>query len=379
MIKTTKITRSARQSGVTLIELLVSITIGLVILIGIGTAYISSTNSTRQRENQSELNEPARVVMRLLKHDIGSAGYVDVFDLGAVAAITPTYPQAAALFIPGNDGLLNLYQRAPEATPLGTPLSQFFPGLMPVFGCDGAMNGTPNAISTAAGTAVLTCGAASATRHALQVAYQAAPSGAPTPNAKVSLLAPDSTTGEGRDCNQQALTGPAGAPPPREAKFVINRYFVRASATDGINELYCAGSGNATEQPLARGVEEFVLRYQVAQPGVVSGVFVAGVFVEAIAAGGSAAQYVSAAVVNASAIGWAGVSAIEVCMVSATSTTGGAAATGTTVLQTTRPTCTRDATGNYSANIARVVGDTRLWKRFTTVVSLRNAIYSSPN
>lgn len=347
-----------RQNGMTLIEVLVALTIGLVILIAIGTAYLNSTNLARQRENQSELNEPASIVQRLLQHDLSLAGYVDIFDFDISGQ-----PQAASLFNPGNAKLSNLYQRVPEAAALEAPLTQFFPGLLPVFGCDGAMTGTPNAIMIA-GTAAPACGAANATQQSLQIAFQAAPSA--TANPIKSLLSPDAATGEGRDCNQQGIA-PAGA------KIIINRYFVQTS-TDTINELYCAGSGNNIPQPLARGVEEFVLRYQTAQPGVAAAL---GNTVPA--AGGAQSQYVNAATVAASALGWANVSAVEVCMVSATATTSGSAASGTAALQPFRPTCRRDNNGNFLADVARNAGDNRLWKRFTSVTTLRNAIYSSPN
>ena len=344
------------QRGMTLIEILISITIGLVILIGISTAYVNSANMARQRENQSEINEPAAVVLRMLQRDISSAGYVDIFDLD-----TSNKSQAASLFNPAYPALMNLYQRIPRATPLGTPLSQFFPGLMPIFGCDGAMNSTPNAIMETGSTALLACGTANATKHSLQIAYQAAPS--LTPNPIRSLSDPDTATGDGRDCNQQSI-GAAGT------KFVINRYFVQTSSADGVNELYCAGSGNNISQPLARGVEEFVLRYQTSRPGVTPA---AGS--NSPAAGGAQAQYLSASAVAASSIGWANVTAVEVCMVSATTTT----ATGAKTLQTSRPTCERTTTGAFKTDILRATGDERLWKRFISIISVRNAIYSSPN
>jgi len=349
-----------RQGGMTLIEVLVAIAIGLVILIAIGTSYLNSANLSRQRENQSELNEPAYVVMRMLRQNLVKAGYVDIFDLDITGK-----PQAGTLFDPGNAKLINLYQRVPEAALLEAPLTQFFPGLLPVFGCDGAMAGTPNAIMLA-GTAASACAAANATQQSLQLAFQAVPSLSVTPNPIRSLLPDNAATGEGRDCNQQSID-------PVGAKIVINRFFIRQ--VDGFNELHCAGSGNSVAQPLARGVEEFVLRYQTAQPGLAP---LPGNTTSA--AGGTQAQYVNAATVAASALGWANVTAVEVCMVLATATTSGAAATGTVALQPLRQTCTRNAaTGNFNADVARNAGDTRLWKRFTSVTTLRNAIYSTPN
>lgn len=358
------------QKGFSLIEVMVSLTIGLFIMVGIGAAYLNSANLSQQRENQSELNEPARLVMRLLQQNISKAGYVDVFDVNA-----DTTRQATSLFIPAKAELVNMFQKVPSTAavpvPVGTPLGQFFPGMFPVFGCDGLMNGTPNAMVNSAIPAVLNCGAASTVTHSLQLAYQASPGLTPPAlvNSEASLLAVNPATGEGADCLQQAPPGTAVAP---RDKFVVNRFFV--AAKDGINELYCAGSGNPIPQPLARGVEEFMLRYQVAQAGVAPAVGIVSV-----AAGGSQSQYLNATGVSnvlLNPVGWANVTAVEICVVSATPNTSGSAA-GTAQIQPLRPTCGRTATGTFAADVARANGDTRLWKRFTSVISVRNAVYAS--
>jgi type IV pilus assembly protein PilW len=348
---------SVHQAGVSLIELLISLTIGLVILTAIGTAYLNTTNTTRQREDQSQLNEPARNVMRLLRQNLMQAGYVDIFDLDALNNF-----RAASLFRadPGSAGLrlANMYIRDPAteaaAGPINAPLTQMFPGITPLFGCDGAMNNTtPFGIATAG--AVQGCGTASATRHTLQIAYQGVPLVAANPDSSLSVA--DVTTGEGLDCLQQL-------PPAADVVTVINRFSI-----SNASELQCEGSGAAGAQPLAEGVEEFVLRYQMSAPGVKA---------NGLAAGGSQQRYVNASDVAASDQGWAGVTAVEICMVSATSNAQGAAAGGTAELQPTRPTCTRNADGVFDENIARAAGDRRLWKRYTSVVSVRNAVFASP-
>ncbi|MDO8903743.1 PilW family protein [Hydrogenophaga sp.] len=343
-----------RQRGLTLIELLVSIAIGLIILLAIGTVYVNSNNLMRQREDQTQLNEPARIATGILHQNLVQAGFVDIFDLNAA-----NRAQASAIFIPGNEALTNLFLRNPAVAPVSSPISTIFAGLTPVFGCDGAMTSTPNAILTAGAPAVQACGAANATRHSLQIAYQAIPNDAA--NAANSLIAANPAVGVGVDCLQQNV--PAGT------TFVINRFFVEVPAAEGIPQLRCAGSGNNQAQSMAPGVEEFILRYQMSAPGAPGA---------AVAAGGGQAQYVSAAAVAASVQGWSAVTAVEICIVSATDATRGAAAQGTTVLQPTRPTCQRNAAGGFAPNIARAAGDNRLWKRFTSVVSLRNAVYATP-
>lgn len=364
---------SKNQTGSSLIEVLIGLAIGLVILTAIGTAYVNSNNLTRQREDQSQLNDPATIVMRTLRQNLTQAGYVDIFDLTLTNPLDPTSPlraQAASLFKPGDDALANVFLRDPGAAAISTPLSQFFPGLTPVFGCDGAMNSTPNTIATdqllvPPPLLVQSCGAASATRHTLQVAYQAAPN--PAANASRSLNAVNVNTGEGLDCLQQ--DPPTGGVPPVGSRFVVNRFSLPLPAAGEVSQLRCAGSGFNQTQDIAPGVEEFILRYQMSAPGVAA---------NRLAAGGGQAQYLSATQVAASAQAWVGVTAVEICIVSATPVTSGAAAQGTVNLQTTRPTCQRAADGTFLPNIARAAGDARLWKRFTSVVSVRNAIYATP-
>lgn len=349
-----RILRRRRQRGLSLIELLVSLTIGLVILTAIGTAYVNTTNTTRQREDQAQLNDPARDVMRILKQNLTQAGYVDIFDLDAT-----NRAQAASLFVPGDPVRANMFIRVPGAAALQAPIGQFFPGLTPVFGCDGAMASDPNAILSSPPPAVPACGVANATRHTLQIAYQGVPNNAA--NATNSLLPADATTGDGLDCLQRT--------PPAGEVMVINRFSAPAPAPGAVSQLNCEGSGAAGAQSLAAGVEEFVLRYQMSAPGTAA---------NPIAAGSGQQRYISAADVTASAQGWAGVTAVEICIVSATPTTSGPAAPGTAALQPARPTCTRDANGAFDADIARAAGDNRLWKRYTSVVSVRNAIFATP-
>lgn len=352
-----------RQSGATLIEILVSLAIGLVILTAIGTAYINSSKSLRQREDQAQLNDPARIIMRLLKQNLTQAGYVDIFDLDQAGN-----PQAEALFDAKKIVLSNMFVRDPALGAIQTPISRFYQGLTPLFGCDGDMNNTPQGITSAAPPLVPACGAANPTRHTLRVAYQGVPV---TPTNPTNSLAPaNANTGDGLDCLQQApaVPGSAAAGTPDGDSLVINQFFLRM--TGGVSQFACQGSGGVATQDIAPGVQEFVLRYQMAAPGVAA---------NANAAGGIQSRYFSATDVTASAQGWAGVTAVEVCIVSATDqVNSGPATEGTVVLQPTRPTCQRDASGAYLANIARVAGDTRLWKRFTGVVAVRNSVFATP-
>lgn len=344
------------QLGFSLIELLISIAIGLIMMVAIALSYSASNNLRIQNQDTVEINEPIKIITRLIKYNISQAGYVDIFD-----SATGQDTHAAALFTP-NAALQNMYIRAPIAG-FQTPLQQVFPGLNGVFGCDGAMTSTPNTIATTAPPATHACGVANATRHSIQFAYQAVARGG---SQVASTGGTNAITGEGFDCLQRT--------PPAGVFVAINRFFVQTNPGDNVPELYCSGSGDTPAGelvtfPIARGVEEFVVRYQLAAPGT------AGVL---SAAGNGKTQYLTATQVSADAIGWAGVTAIELCIVTATPQTRGAAASGTVDLQTSRQTCTRDNQGNFNVNIARAAGDTRLWKRSTLTYSVRNNIFATP-
>lgn len=355
------------QSGFTLVEVLVSIAIGLVILTAIAVVFQTTNNIQRQRDDLAEVTEPIKLVTNLLKDNITQAGYVDVLD---IVSIGNTNSRASSIFVPGSAVLQNMFVRNPMLT-ISTPISQFFPGLTPVFGCAGAMASSPNVLASTTPPVAPACGTANALRNSVQFAFQITRT--PSGTSLTSSLPDDNpSTGEGRDCLQQRIYNPttptnlAGA-----AGIVINRFFVQANPGDGVNELYCAGSGNATAQPVARGVEEFVVRYQLAQAGTA-----------AIAAvGGGKSQFLTATQVAADTVGWPGVSAVEICMVTATAQSSvvnnRAAALGTVSLQAKRPTCERDTSGAYKADVSRASGDSRLWERSTFTYSVRNAIFAT--
>jgi len=345
------------EKGFSLVELLVSITIGLVILVAIGTVFQTSTSIQRQREDYNEINDPLKMVTGVLRSNISQAGYVDFLDSPGGNSI------ASTIFSNEDPKYQNTFVRNSSISAPVPPLQRLVAGLLPVFGCDGAMNSDPNALSIATPPLSLGCSASiSATQHTLQIAYQAVPSSANSGTTN-SLTAADASTGEGRDCLQQ------GIPASVTSGVVINRFFIKTNTGDNTNELYCQGSGNAVAQPIARGVEEFVLRYQLAQAGSSN----------LVSAGGSKSQYLSASQVSLDAVGWPGVSAVEICLITATPQIKGAAATGTTTLQPTRPTCTRTADGAFNPNVIRAANDTRLWKRFTYTVAVKNAVYAFPS
>ncbi len=63
-----------RQGGVTLVELMVSLVIGLVIMLAVSQAYLGASASSRLAETQARMNEDAQTALAMLVQQIRLAG-----------------------------------------------------------------------------------------------------------------------------------------------------------------------------------------------------------------------------------------------------------------------------------------------------------------
>ena len=197
------------QRGVTIIEMMVSIVIGMGLVAVLLAVFSTSSGANRASDTQAQMNEDAQFALQLLAKQIRLADYRDPTPAGAAAA--PLYG---------------------------------------VFGCD---NGFSNATGAAAAatTIALTCNTAATTGgHGLLVSYHA-------DRYNSTLHAVDNLP---TDCigNSRALIGGTNY------TLLENRYFVN-SATRTLN---CAANGGATPftsaLPLVENVEKIEFFYGVA-------------------------------------------------------------------------------------------------------------------
>jgi len=73
--------RSRRQAGMSLIELMISMTLGLMILMGLTSLFVQSKRSFKQDELVARMQEDARFAMTELQRDVALAGFwADVLD-----------------------------------------------------------------------------------------------------------------------------------------------------------------------------------------------------------------------------------------------------------------------------------------------------------
>ncbi len=70
-----RLNRYAPQAGMSLIELMIAMTLGLVVLGGVATAFLGSKQSYRVNDNLARMQESARYAFDILSKDIRMAGY----------------------------------------------------------------------------------------------------------------------------------------------------------------------------------------------------------------------------------------------------------------------------------------------------------------
>jgi len=69
-----------RQQGLSLIELMVALTIGLILMLGVGQIFLSNKASYNIQNGLGQLQENARFALNIMSQDIGMAGYDPVED-----------------------------------------------------------------------------------------------------------------------------------------------------------------------------------------------------------------------------------------------------------------------------------------------------------
>jgi len=191
------------QRGMSLIELMISLVIGLVVVGAVLISIIGSSKSGKFESAYAQMNEDAQIGLSILSRDIQMAGYSEptaLVNTGTVPA--PVY-------------VLNFGNLAAA-----------------IFGCDTDF-ASPVAANVACGTGA---------NAAIEMSYQA------------DTQSTVATGGVPSDCLGSAI---AAGPP----YIVKNRYYISAG-NSGRPELYCAGVGGSG-QPLIENVDSMSILYGV--------------------------------------------------------------------------------------------------------------------
>jgi type IV pilus assembly protein PilW len=75
-----------RQAGLSLVELMIAITLGLIIMAGLATIFANSSRTREELERNSRQIENGRFAMEMLSSDLRLAGFYGELDTRAVAA-----------------------------------------------------------------------------------------------------------------------------------------------------------------------------------------------------------------------------------------------------------------------------------------------------
>src|SRR3954467_8774832 len=89
-----------KHSGISLVELMIAIALGLILLLGLTTVYLNSSRASKELQRAGQQIENGRYALELLTNDLRHAGFfgeLGVFAAPTVASDPCSIAQAALL------------------------------------------------------------------------------------------------------------------------------------------------------------------------------------------------------------------------------------------------------------------------------------------
>jgi type IV pilus assembly protein PilW len=226
------------HQGFSLIELLVALTIGLLIVVAVISAYIGAAGSNKVAEAQARMNEDAQAALAILTQQLRMAG--------------------------NNPDQANRDDQSRRNPVYGTStfVSTFTPTFYIVRGCDGKFSD----IDTATSLDNLTCaGGTSTLPDSIAVSYEADRfNTVPTSTATGNI--PTDCLGSPLGALTATLTTVVGTGTVSAAvnyRVADNRFYIdQSAAINNVPSLYCRGNGTAgAAQPLVENIEDMQFLY----------------------------------------------------------------------------------------------------------------------
>jgi type IV pilus assembly protein PilW len=247
MKRRTRIKWSRYGQGFSLIELMVSLSIGLAITAAAFSAYLGASSASKMMDAQIRMNEDAQAAISILSHQIRMAGYnPDQANRTDESRRNPIYGEAPT-FTTSTPAL------AFSASPASFALSNYA-----IRGCNGKFSN----ITSASQLDTLICDNTSGTPNAIGISYEAD---------KYNTIA--TLSGLPTDCLGYSLTKITATVPtintstptlsPTSVDYFVadNRFYI-ATSSSAVPSLYCKGNGGGgTAQPLVENIEDLQLSY----------------------------------------------------------------------------------------------------------------------
>lgn len=266
------------QRGVSLVEMLISITIGLVVIGALVGVYAGGSQATNLVRAQNQMNEDAMAALTILSNEVRQAGF---------------NPQQASRIA---SELRNPLVPAPENPAAVTTTVSFF-----------ACSSLFDAVTGTSGISNLVCGS-NTSSHSLAVVYEVD-----------GYSASKTTGGAAADCvgasvPQTSFTFPTAG---NQTYYVVeNRYYVESST------LKCVGNGSfaSGSQPLVDNVVSLSLSLGLSTPTATYSATVAG-YLDPSAVGPIKAGEVITGVdanltaLSSSFVRWSKVMVVRICVV----------------------------------------------------------------
>ena len=239
---------SRYNQGFSLIELMVSLVIGLIISVAAFSAYLGASKAARMAEAQGRMNEDAQAALTILSQQLRMAGN-NPKQPNRISAC-PRNPVYSPTIFP------NLACTASNVS-VGT-------GTFMVKGCDGPFADPPN--PSVSGIDTLSCKTTTSTLpDSIAVSYEAdkyntVPTGLDKP-----------TDCLGQSIKPMTFTFATGSTPVESTAssattVADNRFYIGTSTTILSPSLYCKGNGGPSSQPLVENIEDMQFTYGTVKP-----------------------------------------------------------------------------------------------------------------
>ena len=324
-----------QPKGFSLIELLVSITIGLVILVAAMSAYLGTASASRNTEAQARMNEDGQAALNILAQQIRMAGN------------NPDQPNR-----------IELSRRNPVyGTTTFAPVGPFTTSDFIVRGCDGAFSNIT--ATTAVNIDSLACTAGTSTLpDSIAISYEA-----DRFNTVATIVGNRPTDCLGFALNTDTASLPtvvAGTVTTTVVPYSVadNRFYIGTSTVITTPSLYCKGNGGAgTPQPLVENVENMQFLYGTVSTLITATTATVGGYLTA----DEVVTETSLAALASDAARWAKVVTVRICVIIRSENTIAPDAGSAQYL---------DCTGTR----VTTPPDLRLRRAYSTTVVLRNRI-----